>query len=89
MKIGDFGLMQDGRKIRNRNPQEMRAQLSVRWMALESLTQEIFTSMTDMVSTLWSVTQEMFTSMTDMVSTLWSVTQEMFTFMVCEGLVML
>ena len=51
VKIGDFGLMKDGRNMRleSRNPDEQRGKLSVRWMARESITDSIFTSMTDMV----------------------------------------
>ena len=51
VKIGGFGLMKDGRNMRleSRNPDEQRGKLSVRWMARESITDSIFTSMTDMV----------------------------------------
>ena len=51
VKIGGFGLMENGRNTRleSRSPDEQRGKLSVRWMAKESITDSIFTSMTDMV----------------------------------------
>ena len=53
VKIGGFGLMKNGRNTRlgSRSPDDQRGKLSVRWMARESITDSIFTSMTDMVRT--------------------------------------